>query len=60
MTYAAEALAIGFNSKLLLDALAILDADREVALGCNDEVSPVTLRRTGTDEGLYVVMPMRL
>jgi DNA polymerase III sliding clamp (beta) subunit (PCNA family) len=31
-TDAAAALSIGFNSTLLLDALAILAADREVAL----------------------------
>jgi len=38
-------LAIGFTSKLLLDALDILDTDREVALGFTNEVSPVTIRR---------------
>ncbi|MDP8254944.1 MAG: DNA polymerase III subunit beta [Candidatus Alcyoniella australis] len=54
-----EPLAIGFNSRYLLDVLGASDAE-EVKLSLGDELSPAIIRFTGNEEFLAVIMPMRL
>lgn len=57
--YVGEEMEIGFNARYLIDALQALGA-KEVALGLQDNLSPVQLRPADDDESLAVVMPMRL
>ena len=58
--YDGEPVSIGFNSRYLIDALAVLPADRRVEIGLNDEVSPGVIRVAGDADYCYIVMPMRL
>ncbi len=57
--YAGEPLSIGFNSKYLMDALAVSGA-KEVRFGLQDDLSPAQLVPTDDDDTLAVVMPMRI
>jgi DNA polymerase-3 subunit beta len=58
--YDSEPMSIGFNSRYLLDALAVLPSDKRVEIGLNDEVSPGVIRTVGDADYCYIVMPMRL
>lgn len=58
--YDGEPVGIGFNSRYLLDVLAVLPSDKRVELGLNDEVSPGVLRPAEDPDYCYIVMPMRL
>ncbi|MEE2674564.1 MAG: DNA polymerase III subunit beta [Myxococcota bacterium] len=57
--YAGETLAIGFNSKYLIDALGVSGA-KEVRFGLQDDLSPTQLVPTDDEDTLAVVMPMRI
>jgi DNA polymerase-3 subunit beta len=58
-TYDNDAIVIGFNVTYLLDVLNVIDtAEVEVFLG--DANSSALIRRPGSDDCRYVVMPMRL
>jgi DNA polymerase-3 subunit beta len=59
VTYSGEDIEIGFNVNYLLDALGAVDGD-EVTLSVLDSNSSCLIRQPGSDEGKYVVMPMRL
>jgi DNA polymerase-3 subunit beta len=59
LAYSGEELEIGFNVNYLMDALAAIDGD-EVELGFTDSNSSCLLRKPGTLDTKYVVMPMRL
>jgi DNA polymerase-3 subunit beta len=57
--HAGETLSIGFNSKYLIDALAVSGA-KEVRFGLQDDLSPAQLVPTDDEDTLAVVMPMRI
>jgi DNA polymerase-3 subunit beta len=59
LIYGGEELEIGFNVNYLMDALAAVEGD-EVELGFTDSNSSCLLRKPGTLDTKYVVMPMRL
>lgn len=57
--YSGEDIEIGFNVNYLLDALGAVDGD-EVTLSVQDSNSSCLIRRPGSDDCKFVVMPMRL
>ena len=57
--YAGDTIAIGFNSKYLIEALGVSGA-KEVRFGLQDDLSPTQLVPTDDEDTLAVVMPMRL
>jgi DNA polymerase-3 subunit beta len=57
--YAGDTIAIGFNSRYLLDAIGVMRS-KEVRIGFQNDVSPVQLAPADDDDALAVVMPMRL
>jgi DNA polymerase-3 subunit beta len=57
--YTGEPLSVGFNSKYLMDALAVSGA-KEVRFGLQDDLSPAQLVPTDDEDTLAVVMPMRI
>lgn len=57
--YQGEELAIGFNARYLIDALAAFKA-KEIELALEDEIAPAQLRPVEDGDSLAVVMPMRL
>lgn len=57
--YAGEELAIGFNSRYLLEALGALEAE-QVVVELKDALSPGVLRSVEGDEYFCVIMPMRI
>ncbi len=59
VNYSGEDIEIGFNVNYLLDALGAVDGD-EVTLSVLDSNSSCLIRQPGSDEGKFVVMPMRL
>jgi DNA polymerase-3 subunit beta len=59
VAYAGEDIEIGFNVNYLLDALGAVDGD-EVTMSVLDGNSSCLIRKPGTDECKFVVMPMRL
>ncbi|MEE8425772.1 MAG: DNA polymerase III subunit beta [Woeseiaceae bacterium] len=59
VTYSGEDIEIGFNVNYLLDALDAVDGD-VVTLSVLDSNSSCLIRQPGSDEGKFVVMPMRL
>ena len=59
LAYTGEELEIGFNVNYLMDALAAIDGE-DVELGFTDSNSSCLLRKPGTTDTKYVVMPMRL
>ena len=59
VTYSGEDIEIGFNVNYLLDALGAVDGD-QVTLSVLDSNSSCLIRQPGSDEGKFVVMPMRL
>ncbi|HEY8677817.1 MAG TPA: DNA polymerase III subunit beta [Candidatus Dormibacteraeota bacterium] len=52
-------LQVAFNSKYLLDVLAILGTD-EVQLGFTGPLNPGIIRPVGKDDYLYIIMPVRV
>ena len=57
--YAGEGLAIGFNSRYLMDVLSAMDGET-ITLEFNDPLSPCLLREAGNEQYRCVVMPMRV
>jgi DNA polymerase-3 subunit beta len=57
--YAAGELAIGFNSRYLLDALGALDTE-QVTVELKDGLSPGIIRSLEGEEYFCVIMPMRI
>lgn len=57
--YDNEEFEIGFNSKYLLDIAAQLEADTAL-FTLADSGSPTLIRDDGSDEAIYVLMPMRV
>lgn len=58
--YSGEDLLVGFNSRYLLDVLAVLPEGQKVEIGLSDEASPGVIRGSEDENYRYVVMPMRL
>ncbi|TMF43673.1 MAG: DNA polymerase III subunit beta, partial [Chloroflexi bacterium] len=48
-----------FNSKYLLDVLAIIGSD-EVQLGFTGPLNPGLIKPVGKDNYLYIIMPVRV
>ncbi len=59
VAYSGEDIEIGFNVNYLLDALGGVDGE-EVSMSVQDGNSSCLIRKPGTDESKFVVMPMRL
>ncbi len=59
VTYAAEPIETGFNSRYLLDMMAQMEGDTAQFL-LADSTSPALVRDTADVSALYVVMPMRV
>ena len=59
VTYSGEDIEIGFNVNYLLDALGAVDGE-EVSMSVQDGNSSCLIRKPGSDECKFVVMPMRL
>lgn len=57
--YGGEEVAIGFNSKYLLDALGPIETD-QIALEFKDALSPGVVKSAGEDGYCCVIMPMRI
>jgi DNA polymerase-3 subunit beta len=57
--YAGEELAIGFNSRYVLDALGAVETD-EVVAELKDGLSPGIIRSLEGEEYFCVIMPMRI
>jgi DNA polymerase III subunit beta len=57
--YAGEELAIGFNSRYVLDALGAIETD-EVVAELRDGMSPGIIRSLEGEEYFCVIMPMRI
>ena len=58
-TYDDDTIVIGFNVTYLLEVLNVIDTD-EVEVSLGDANSSALVRRPGSDDCRYVVMPMRL
>jgi len=59
VTYAGEALEIGFNSRYLLDITTNIEGE-SVRLNMADAASPTIMREVGDASAIYVLMPMRV
>jgi DNA polymerase-3 subunit beta len=57
--YAGEELAIGFNSKYLLDAIGPIE-NEQIVLEFKDGLSPGVVRSPASDGYCCVIMPMRI
>lgn len=57
--YTGEPLEIGFNSKYLLESLAVMESDR-LEFHLKDRLSPGILRESDKNNHTYVIMPMRI
>lgn len=53
-----EDIKVAFNYTLLLQALKIMETD-DVALEFNDGVSPCIIKSEGSDDYIYIIMPIR-
>lgn len=59
VSYSADTIEVGFNSRYLLDMLDQIEGD-VAQLVFADSISPVLVRDTGDLGVLYVIMPMRI
>lgn len=59
VTYAADEMEIGFNSRYLLEMMERIEGETAQFL-LNDAASPVLVRDTADVGSLYVIMPMRV
>src|SRR5512135_1278886 len=57
--YAGEGIAIGFNSRYLMDVLMSMDREH-IAIELNDPLSPCLITEEGDEHYKCVVMPMRV
>ncbi|HZR84844.1 MAG TPA: DNA polymerase III subunit beta [Candidatus Binatia bacterium] len=60
IAYSGEELAVGFNSRYLMDVLTVLADDHRVEIGLSDDASPGVIQSQDDETYRYVVMPMRL
>jgi DNA polymerase III subunit beta len=60
ISYTGAQLTVGFNSRYLMDVLAVLSGSQHVEIGLSDEASPGVIRNEEEEGYRYVVMPMRL
>lgn len=58
-TYRGEALTVAFNPEYLVDGLEVTPGD-EVALETVDSLKPALIRPIGSDDFLYLLMPVRV
>src|SRR6266849_874003 len=58
-TIEGQDLQVAFNSKYLLDVLAIIGSD-EVTLGFTGPLNPGLIKPVGKDNYLYIIMPVRV
>ena len=59
ITYKGESIAIGFNSRYLMDVLMAMDGEA-ISLELSDSLSPCLIKEEGNDAYRCVVMPMRV
>ncbi len=59
VTYQGESIAIGFNSRYVMDVLTAMDRQM-INLELNDPLSPCLITEEGDDQYKCVVMPMRV
>ena len=59
VSYGAEAMEIGFNSRYLLDITQQIEGDTAQFV-MSDSASPTLVREVGDSSALYVLMPMRV
>ncbi len=59
ITYAGEPMEIGFNSRYLLEYLAVMNTE-QLEFHLKDRLSPGILRGVGQQNHTYVIMPMRI
>lgn len=57
--YKGEGLAIGFNSRYLMDVLSAIDGET-ITISLNDPLSPCLIKEVGNEQYKCVVMPMRV
>ena len=57
--YEGEPFQIGFNSRYLLDVLAVIESE-EVKLECKNSMSPTIIKSTVDESFLSVIMPLRV
>jgi DNA polymerase-3 subunit beta len=57
--YGGEGIAIGFNSRYLMDVLTAMDREN-IAIELNDPLSPCLITEDGDEDYKCVVMPMRV
>jgi DNA polymerase-3 subunit beta len=57
--YTSESMEIGFNSKYLLESLAVMKSD-QLEFHLKDRLSPGILRESDQKNHTYVIMPMRI
>jgi DNA polymerase-3 subunit beta len=57
--YKGDSLAIGFNSRYLMDVLTAMDGEN-ITLELNDALSPCLIKEAGNESYKCVVMPMRV
>lgn len=57
--YSGEPMEIGFNSRYLLEALAVMNSE-VLEFHLKDRLSPGILRELGQNNHTYVIMPMRI
>jgi len=60
ISFTGEELAVGFNSRYLMDVLGVLGDAQKVEIGLTDDASPGVIRGEDDEGYRYVVMPMRL
>jgi DNA polymerase-3 subunit beta len=60
VSYAGDAVSIGFNARYLMDVLAVHATGDVIEMSFTDEVGPGVLRGSQDPDYTYVVMPMRL
>jgi DNA polymerase-3 subunit beta len=59
ITYKGESIAIGFNSRYLMDVLMAMDGEA-ISLELSDSLSPCLIKEEGNEAYRCVVMPMRV
>jgi len=59
VSYDADAMEIGFNSRYLLDITQQIEGDA-AQFSMSDSASPTVIRDASDSSALYVLMPMRV
>lgn len=58
--YEGESIALGFNGRYILEALAVMGEGQKISLSLKDDVSPGLLKMEEDPDFSYVIMPMRI